>query len=856
MNDFTLKLLAVALVQCCGFLPVSGALSRPTLHHIHEKAYVEKWKVPHTDDSDYTFDYRSYILQQVPLVDNGHNYANVSKLIAGNAGHNVLELSGVYTFLWAWTKNESLAERSAYLLTEYLKFWEMETHNGSSSSFSQAGDFFASFPLVYAYSQLAAADKLHWTKEQVEHFVQMVSSVCSPQSVLDNNAATMRAAGTALALATFPQLETLQPTFQPFTNAVWSSWYSKCDTLENALTYNSIWAFGMLILADLLGHVDDVADHPCVLDVFDRFALQVPPAGSMPAYGDDGSGYPLKSIGYWTPVFERLASLRNHGEYRYLAQRLYSQGLGTPPWGGGVHEVQQLFYVAFTDHWQNVSLKPIVPEVAPAAQQLYREHLFNISEPDKILLTHGTTPQGDNPYILYDLYTGSLAGNEHSHPEQAGALAWYEAEGSVFLHGLGYHSRLPEHAHQVFIADSVENFPMRKKLFTPGVYQRAALPTAHLAPIGSPNNIQRDKIFIRDLVWSTVNFRVQNDLKEDIYLYLDYVTLENDDGTKRLLLDDFSSRQAWGEQVTDTHTGKYAVKIRCPPGISFNTPKDEGDFVHDHYVFDSRVYTQLCFWWKVSPNAINAGNNRLLIFRTPPDANFDIVVPLGPYQPLLANSSVYFSEQSFTDQSMLAYSDVTMTRVFPCHAKIRRQSLLTDDGALIVLDTVTIPNATESSPHVGGPVWHFPVPISPEHASSEAGTYFDIHGFYDSKLNTRGNQTHLMVLVADLPAEAHKVSLSNATLWNDITPYTIAQQSTLEAGRKYWFLTVFHPYQPQSTSSKVLAGCVKVLAFRNGNLDIHLPRDPASSSSCPNHMCLSIHANSDPPTVDPGCISS
>lgn len=244
---------------------------------------------------------------------------------------------------------------------------------------------------------------------------------------------------------------------------------------------------------------------------------------------------------------------------------------------------------------------------------LTRKDFGNITLPDKVVSTsHPGRLQTGMPYILTDIYTGTSLGDEHAHIEQSGAISWYEFNNTVFVYSLGYNNRLPEHASHVMITNDTTDYPYREHLFTPGVYQRASLPTVRL----SLYSLDVGETYLRTLNWTTVNFRVQNDLNDTVYLYLAHVTLEGDKGV--INVEDFSSNETWpnGQRVTDDIVGKYAMKLRCPPkSVSFHSPPRLDN--HLNYMFDYRDYSHLRFYWKMSNNSVYPPTNRLVIFSNP-----------------------------------------------------------------------------------------------------------------------------------------------------------------------------------------------------------------------------------------------
>ena len=489
--------------------------------HRHAIAFIVSWlatAAARTEEPPAaSFDYRQFVSESAVALE--PRFAQPEKLIQGTAAHNVAEMAALEAQLYRWTDKRRHADESLRLLTALVEDWESTTEGGRKR-YRLYGDFFLGFPLAEAYLQLSECDQAPRLDPLEARFKALLRAVCYPLQRGDHNQAMCRALGTQLAVSLFPDLDA-EGKWSAYLDDVWNDWYELRDTTENAPNYNAIFLASMLRLAELTDREALLRDDR-VRRMFERFRDQVSPSGHFPAYGDDGERGAFRGLSAWPAVFERAARLYSDPTFCYAARRVLAaeRTVDRPT----VHSAQPLLLLSYADRWVDPALKPLA--FLPETGVLTRRTPNDPRAPDKLILSCPTSPA--KPFVMVDLF----ARGHHAHPEQAGAMVWYESGGTIFIQSLGYHNRAAYEASTFVVQPTEGNFPYGPQPKA-GEWQSADLPTARLEPVSNT----AEGGYKRRI--TSINYRISHETGAPIEFYLDYVRLTGHDG--EMVIDDFET---------------------------------------------------------------------------------------------------------------------------------------------------------------------------------------------------------------------------------------------------------------------------------------------------------------------------
>jgi len=277
----------------------------------------------------------------------------------------------------------------------------------------------------------------------------------------------------------------MAPKWKEWIDLAWNDWYEDRDTTENAVNYSAIFFVNTFLIADLTGRSQLMLDPP-VRAMFERYRDQVSPSGVMPGYGDSSE---LASWPAWVAVFERCARDYRDPTFRWAARRVFEAGRRYVPPRRSYHGSLTTFYMTYVENWKDISIGGREPR--GGADLLTRREPRDSEAPDKIVLSPSRTAGA--PFAFVELYANRAThakpefGGGHTHPEH-GSAEYYEVDGTMLLHSLGYNNRSPAHANIVMIRPPGQEFPLKTKPHTPNVWNHASLPTAAMAPFEEDRN--------------------------------------------------------------------------------------------------------------------------------------------------------------------------------------------------------------------------------------------------------------------------------------------------------------------------------------------------------------------------------
>jgi len=720
----------------------------------------------------WTGDYRPFVIASVNRLERGP-LGNPNRLLADgtlNYAHEVAEMAALQGMAFDWTGDRTHLTIERDDLADLREIWRTQTANGTKP-FAGDGDFFLGFPLVLAFRHLQINGGLPADPAFAADFEAMARGICHPAERGTINPAASRAVGVELALQVFPDLDA-DGTRAAYVDQVCNDLTGAGDTIENATNYNSIYLSAMIELLRLRGREADWRSAP-LRAMLARYAAQIPPSGLPPAYGDDGSGQAESSISIWPAIFEYAATTYQDPSYRELARRIFNaqRDQAMHP----VRGTQSLFWLALGQSWTTSSMTPepgpnFSPNV-PRAQILARKGTAG-PVPDKALLT------GDGAYALLELATVG----HHAHREQAGALLQYEHNGTVFLHGLGYHNRLPEQADEVLLAPESAGFPLRTHIVNPGAWQEAVLPTEGMTPDpGHP-----DQPYARTL--RDLTLRIQHDSPVAKSIWIEDMYLSGPEGTRRVM--DFSDGQVGFHRASLERdaNGVSAVCLTTAPGLSFfpALPKLPIDF-------DCNQYPLFRFMWKPETGIVTPGDNRLLMVRTG-GAEYDLNVGLAPFCPVLQDA--HLSANAGDQAGATAHFD----DIYELGSHWQRSARLGAAGVLVVSDHIQ--GAPTMTDDFAGPLWHLVIDQAPDSGSTPDFDWFDAGGF-----DASGQR--LLIAFPHDPAQTTGVSQPAKPFWDKVNPFTVWARRSLSPGVDDDFLSVMVPH-PASQSGADLAATLSL----------------------------------------------
>jgi len=671
-------------------------------------------------------------------------YADPDRWLKADRLHCVANAAACQVRLWRLTGRDKYADEAARLLGA------IAAYHGPP----QRDSFFAMWPMIYACRELTRAGRL--SREVREAFRGRVVEWFVAREYADHNRSLCRAAGLELAAQTFPDLPQAKG-WHEYAAKIWDLWYAHRDITENAPNYNQIDLVYVFVLADALGRTERLKD-PAVRAMYERFRDQVTPSGTIPAYGDSGSGqddpnWPIRNDwGYWPAAFERAAALYGDGTFRWAAEAIFRAGSAHEPLGGHYGHIQPLHHLALAAEWRDESLRATPP--AGGSAILTRREPGNDRAPDKLILR--PSREAGSPMVLCDLYARS----HHAHVNQHGGIAWFEHDGVPLLHMLGYNNRAPEHVSLLMVRPAGETFPHRVPHFTPDRWYEAELPTCRMPPVEEGAHLRRI---------DGVTLRVAS---RGVRLWADGLRLVGPAG--EIALDDLDAPGGWrlGPQPTeDRKQGAAALTWQLPGGVVFvGNPAIRR-------TFDCTRYTHFKLWWKLSDNREFA---RPLIFRCGVDYHAQAI----QLQPRLLDAKV---DARGGDQ----FGRMAFDGWFTHDTRHTRRMVLTREGVLVVLDEL-LPGPAAAG-RAAGPIWHF----GPTREPVCGADWFASTG---ARVN---------LLVRFDHAAGRTFGVQTADVWGKKAQRTAFAKETLRAGEPVTFASVLVPCR-RGTDPRLLAGGILV----------------------------------------------
>ena len=740
-------------------------------------------------------DYLGVAAAALPALDAAFTRASCAPEKAKTPCNAAAELAAAHAALWAArgaAPSASEAARASELLLWFVGSWATATANGSLPN-PDRYDFFACEPIAFAFRGLlrlpGGLAALGWAPTDAANARAAAADVCGPEMRGMWNQAMSRSSGTAIAISAWPELDA-NGTWSAYARGVLSDWTSAHAYAENSPVYNSIAFLELFTLALELDGAAADADvaSPATQQMGAAFRSLMGPGAFIPAYGDAWSGagtgaatWAWEEALYWPASFERLASgaaaagdAEGAAEFAWAAAAYFYFGAGSlaapanlcdaaaPPPRPGAVSSRALRYVLNAEVWRarggGRGFAASAPPVAAAVTQR-RLPPAGALAPDKLLLTAQLSPGGSVPYAAAELLSTSAL--YHAHVLQLGAVTYFAARNTTFLHGSGRDNYLAEMSSTVVLWRDVARpgpfpFPDAAAAIRPGKWALLELPAANLQPVSQAP----EDYFAKNL--SHLHFFVRNALPEPIAIDLAYIALANPDTGAELVIDDFLTLpwRAWpnGTVMADPAapgpTHRF-LRLACAPGKSTNSrPPSDPPLALS---FDARDYPLLRLYWRASANAPTNDTGLLVIGHGPytvPEGDFNPDTPLegsnydfgaggigdgaqyaqapgfapaaAPFFPHFASLLEPGSATAAHTPAGDAFGAYTIQRHYSSGVAWRRALVLTAEGALVAFDSLRVARGDAAEGWLGGPSWLLQ---ALEPGAPVAAAAFDFGGF-------------------------------------------------------------------------------------------------------------------------------
>lgn len=743
-------------------------------------------------------DYLSFVETALPKLDAAYTLHSCNPSAAKTPCNSAAELASAITSLWEFrggVPNATAVARASQLMLWFVASWATATSNGTTPN-PDAYDFFACEPISHAFRALVqlpgGLTGLGWAPIDAANARAATRDVCGPEMRGMWNQAMSRSAGTAVALQAFPDLD-VGGLWSAYVQDVLSDWTSAHAYAENSPVYNSICWIEMFSLALEVDAAAADADAASLSTQFmGRAWLDLMgPGGFMPAFGDAWSGagtgaavWAFEESLYWPATFERLSAAANAtgnataaSFFSWAAASYFAFGVSDsldsssascaaddpppPPPGLPSASPRGLRYLIKAEAWRARGGGGVAAALPPLSTQATFRRLppEGTPEHDKLVLTPALTPGGLAPYAMVELLSTSAL--YHAHVLQLGALNFFAARNTTFLHHVGRDNYIAEMSSTLVVWRDPARaapfpFPDAAAWVRPGVWSLLELPTPNMQPISQAP----EDYYTKNL--THLHFFVANSLAENLTIDLAYIVLTNPDTGATLVIDDFVTVNwpAWPnasiveDAAAPGPTHRY-LRILCAPGKSTNSrPASNPPLA---YVFDARDYPLLRLFWRPSANVLTNDTGLLVIGHGPytiPEGDFNENTPLEgsnydfgaggigdgaqytqtpgfpavatPFHPSFA--SVLDAETVATSLSAAgdSFGSYTIRRHFSSGVAWTRTLVLLAEGALVALDTVTVAAGDAADGWLSGPSW---ILQAAEESAQVTANAFDVGGF-------------------------------------------------------------------------------------------------------------------------------
>ena len=670
--------------------------------------------------------------------------------------------------VWLHSGDEAYADHAWERLQPVVEWWP-------DASTTERNDLVLSaeacWSHAWVYQTLVDGGYAGLTESFSLTYKDLLQSICSPRHRGNSPEALARAAGTAMALHVFPDLdvvdsyesdtpdEPFEGDWSDYTEDVWSSWRVQSDVTANDLETEANQWMSVLHLADLRGWSDELLESD-VEQVFARVRDQMEP-----------SGRPLAESGAWATwvaLLERAGSMYGHSGYRWAAQRIRQSAASTAA-------TSSMHGLIWAETWKDTTVTPHAPDCGSVLSTRRLADGTDVTE--KLVLAQQRQP--DSPFVKMEMY-------EESHGAYMGSLLSFQ------VNGIDYIDPLETQRMDPFALEQETRFNLEP---VAGEWQHAKLPTNRL-PGYTPGSSLRHLVYLR--------FKLSNFTDDDIQLTLDNVRLTGPSG--ELMVEAFDDRDTlstgWraAEFTTDCVEGSHAAMLPYEPG----TRSHHGGWDAYDVLFDTETYPYIEIDWKVPETAETTAAFLAMETQTRDETG----EASWGYDWLLAASASVDSGREITTEvtaSMVetkdedSYGQVTFHDYVSIGTTLTRRMVLTAEGALVVSDTIE-PCAECGVVNVG-PLWQLPTDDVPE----VDGNVVSATGFIHAESGEREDDSHLLVAFEPDVERTVDVGLSMSMSGDR---HRVSTQQIVRGGERTTMMSVLLPHDGTVDTDTLTEGFV------------------------------------------------
>ena len=396
------------------------------------------------------------------IIDRWKNNVDPSVLWGYNSPAHPIYLADALGFLYLETGQDQYAEQAAQLLTEYGSLRDAypddyyTTRIEYSDGVPSLANFFFLPPYSRSYLRIknsqALTDEMRATIEEDLAF-SLDFQFRFPEWGAHNRA-MLRAEGWYygyLAMPDHPHAERWKQMAEIIARDNLTQW-----EIEDASGYQAIWLVALFSYAEITGQEDAFFEAPIVRYYSEYFKRMFSPANTIPDFGDSNWN---PSWDRYIAVFEKLATVYQDPELKWIAQQLYEKAVSSSRYGVGAAS-----HLTLAHQWADESI------TAQRPTSLSQEVLEDIVgkkvvfrngwEPSSTYLLLNYRDEGDGGLPHRDYLRQTLSVEEekmHHGQSDENDIPLMMSGGSVLLHSSGYRSGLPSGPYGQFRADYYHN---------------------------------------------------------------------------------------------------------------------------------------------------------------------------------------------------------------------------------------------------------------------------------------------------------------------------------------------------------------------------------------------------------------
>ena len=693
----------------------------------------------------------------------------------------------------------------------------MEEFQKKPASMRGADEFFMGPDLARVYRVLRDEDRIQSGDEDLT--LKALDIYINTNRIDDHNQVQATAIGAAMAANVFPNSVHAEK-WRAYSDSVWEYWYKNRDIDEAATGYAAIHIRDVIRIAYETGRTD-LLRTPEIKQWFRRYLSQQAPSGFMPEYGDDY----FFSWDPWVFTFEHLATLLDDPEYADAARRLFYVGLhqGLPQlnslnatWNTGMcivfGYIAEAAMVSSFDKTRTVQIGSVV------TTRTNKVGVQNI--PDQLLLAANRNP--GTPFVMSDVY----GNGSHGHLNGKGSIQYYEAGNNPFFRGLNRHSfDARQNNTAMLIPKSHDGFPYGPLPSTRNNVNRAAPNVWYTDCLDLSLGYESSPENPNLRAYTGFQFRIE--AVAGTQIIVDNFRLEGPAGV--LVIENFSSLDNWKSSrcslTTDALNGTAMA-------ITLN--RNETVFVSSgnelsHLEVDLTQYNRLVYDWKHTNSSGRTPTNLWIKVRS-----YNSVLPYEEAHKYIEMDAGQMINRSTILDAFAenkggeSYGEIVMDNHFTSGTKLIRRLLLTEEGILVIQDTL-IPGP-HSEEFIGGQVWwtYNVTESGPNWHNINAHANNDRYWFDAFKNEPLTNQC--LVYYEEVAGRTFGIQRSDLmvrqgflTGYSNLPPFITHSKQSVDPGIPVTFVTVLVPHQARPAEEVAGGISVKTTNVMKTDVSVQIP---------------------------------